>query len=96
MFKVIVSVFMAALVIAACSPLNKMKKEAANIKYDVTPDVLEAHADMVDVKIVVNIPAKYFNKNVVVEATPVIKYEGGEKAFNTKVLQEKKFRKIIL
>ncbi len=90
MFKVIVSVFMAALVIAACSPLNKMKKEAANIKYDVTPDVLEAHADMVDVKIVVNIPAKYFNKNVVVEATPVIKYEGGEKAFNTKVLQGEK------
>jgi len=90
MFKVVVLVFMAAIVIAACSPLNKMKKNAADIKYDVTPDVLEAHADMVDVKVVVNIPAKYFNKNVIVEATPVIKYEGGEKAFNTKVLQGEK------
>ena len=67
-----------------------MKKEASNIKYQVTPEVLEAHADMVDVKITVNIPAKYFNKNVVLVATPVLKFESGEKAFPSKTLQGEK------
>ncbi len=90
MFKVIGLVAMAAMVITACSPLNKMKKNATDIKYNVTPDVLEAHANMVDVKILFNIPAKYFNKNVIVEATPVIHYTGGEKAFKTRILQGEK------
>jgi Flp pilus assembly protein TadD len=56
----------------------------------VTPEVLEAHADMVDVKITVNIPAKYFNKNAVVVATPVLKFKDGEKAFASKTLQGEK------
>jgi len=84
------SLALAGIVLSSCAGLNKMKKEASNIKYQVTPEVLEAHADMVDVKVTVNIPAKYFNKNVVVVATPVLKYEGGEKAFPSKTLQGEK------
>lgn len=84
------SLMLAGLVLSSCAGLNKMKKEASNINYKVTPEVLEAHADMVDVKITVNIPAKYFNKKVVLVATPVLKYEGGEKAFAPKTLQGEK------
>lgn len=84
------SLALAGVVLTSCAGLNKMKKEASNIKYQVTPEVLEAHADMVDVKVTVNIPAKYFNKNVVVVATPVLKFEGGEKAFPSKTLQGEK------
>ena len=84
------SLVLAGAVLTSCAGLNKMKKEASNIKYQVTPEVLEAHADMVDVKVTVNIPAKYFNKNVTVVATPVLKYEGGEKAFPSKTLQGEK------
>jgi len=87
MFKVLASVMMAVVVMTSCSPLNKMQKNAANIDYKVTPTVLEAHAGNVDVKIEVNFPPKYFNKAVIVEATPVITFEGGEAAFETKVLQ---------
>ena len=84
------SLLLSVAVLSSCAGLSKMKKEASNIKYQVTPEVLEAHADMVDVKITVNIPAKYFNKNVVLVATPVLKFESGEKAFPSKTLQGEK------
>lgn len=78
---------LAGLVVVSCSPLNKMKKRAGEMNYKVTPEVLEEKGDMVDVKIDVTIPAKFFNKNVTVVATPVLKYQGGEKAFESKTLQ---------
>lgn len=87
MFKILASLMMAVVVMTSCSPLNKMQKEAAKISYKVTPQILEVHAGNVDVKIEVNFPPKYFNKAVIVDATPVLKYEGGEKAFATKTLQ---------
>lgn len=87
MFKILASVMLAVVVMTSCSPLSKMQKDAANIRYKVTPEVLEAHAGNVDVKIEVNFPPKYFNKAVIVEATPVLTYEGGEKAFETNTLQ---------
>jgi len=84
------SLALAGLVLTSCAGLNKMKKEASDIKYQVTPEVLEAHADMVDVKVVVNIPGGYFNKKAVLVATPVLKFENGEKAFPSKTLQGEK------
>jgi Tfp pilus assembly protein PilF len=87
MFKVLASVMMAVVVMTSCSSLGKMQKEAAKISYKVSPEILETHAGNVAVKIEVNFPPKYFNKEVIVDATPVITYEGGEKAFATKTLQ---------
>lgn len=86
-FRSVAAVTLAGLVIASCSPLSKMKKKASDINYKVTPEVLEAKANMVDVKIDVTIPPKYFNKNVTLVATPVLKFQGGEKAFEPKTLQ---------
>ena len=87
MFKVLASVMVMVVVLTSCSPLSKMQKEAANVRYKVIPEVLEVHGGKVDLKIEVNFPAKYFNKAVIVEATPVLKYEGGEKAFASLTLQ---------
>lgn len=86
-FRTIATLSLASLVIASCSPLNKMKKRAGEMGYKVTPEVLEEKGEMVDVKIDVTIPAKFFNKNVTVVATPVLKYQGGEKAFEPTTLQ---------
>ncbi len=86
-FRVVTILTLAGFVVVSCSPLNKMKKRAGEMKYTVTPEVLEEKGEMVDVKIDVNIPAKFFNKNVTVVATPVLKYQGGEKAFESKTLQ---------
>ncbi|MDL2252301.1 hypothetical protein LJC12_05570, partial [Odoribacter sp. OttesenSCG-928-J03] len=51
------------------------------------PEVLEEKGDMVDVKIDVTIPPKYFNKKVTLVATPVLTFEGGEQAFAPQTLQ---------
>ena len=64
-----------------------MKKDAPNVKYDVTPQVLEAHAGEVSVAVKGTYPEKYFDKKTILELTPVIKYEGGETALNSITIQ---------
>ena len=73
--------FGVAVLLSGCSGLNKMKKNADQINFKVTPEVLEAHASEVDLAIDARFPAKYFNKKVTLTATPVLKYEGGETAY---------------
>jgi tetratricopeptide (TPR) repeat protein len=79
---------LAAVILSSCSGLNKMKKNAGLIQYDVTPKVLEAHAGNVDVTIKGTFPESYFDKKTTLTATPVLTYAGGETAFeNVQVLQ---------
>jgi len=78
---------LAAAVLSSCGGLNKMVKDSGTVDYQVTPTVLEMHGGEVDVKVDVNYPAKYFNKKAVVTLTPVVRYEGGEKALEPLVLQ---------
>ena len=82
--KKITSYFVLVLAVAflsSCNGLNKMKKSAGDVNYDVVPEVLEAHGGVVEVTIKGTFPEKYFDKNTVLEATPVLTYEGGETAF---------------
>ena len=82
---------LAAAVLSGCSGLNKMKKDAGDIRYDVTPKILEAHGGMVNVTIKGTFPEKYFNKKATLEVTPVLTYAGGETAFDkVQVLQGEK------
>ncbi|HNR41751.1 MAG TPA: tetratricopeptide repeat protein [Bacteroidales bacterium] len=82
---------LAAVVFSGCSGLNKMKKNAGDIKYEVTPKVLEAHGGMVNVTIKGTFPQKYFSKKALLEAAPVLTYAGGETAFDkVQVLQGEK------
>ncbi|WP_205461923.1 tetratricopeptide repeat protein [Mangrovibacterium lignilyticum] len=67
-----------------------MKKNADDISFKVTPEVLETHAGDVDVAINGVFPAKYFNKKATVVATPVLTYEGGETAFEPVTVQGEK------
>ncbi len=83
--------FLAAAVMTGCSGLNKMKTEAGDIRYEVTPKVLEAHGGLVNVTIKGTFPEKYFNKKATLELTPVLTYAGGETAFDkVQVLQGEK------
>lgn len=82
---------LAAAFLSSCSGLNKMKKDAGDVKYEVTPKILEAHAGMVNVTIKGTFPQKYFNKKATLELTPVLTYSGGETAFDkVQVLQGEK------
>ena len=80
-------VALSGLITVSCSSLNKMKKRAGEITYSVTPETLVAKGGMVDLKIDVTFPAKYFNKKVAIEATPVLRFKGGEKAYEMKAIQ---------
>lgn len=72
--------------LTACSGLGKLVKNADKITYKVTPEVLEMHGDSVMTTISGTYPAKLFPKKATVTVTPVIKYNGGEKALKPVVL----------
>jgi len=82
---------LAATIMAGCGGLKKMQKNAGDVRYSVTPPVLEAHGGMVPVTINGTFPAKYFDKKAVLTATPVIKYANGEVPFaSVQILQGEK------
>ena len=78
---------LAAALLSSCGGVSKMVKEADQVGYKVTPEVLEVHGGVVDADITVNFPVKYFNKKAVVTFTPVIRYEGGELELEPVTLQ---------
>lgn len=86
-FKSLASIAIASVVLSSCASLQKMKKNADDISFKVTPEVLETHGGDVDVAINGVFPAKYFNKKATVVATPVLVYEGGETAYEPVTVQ---------
>jgi Flp pilus assembly protein TadD len=89
-FKPFVLVAVAAVLLSGCAGLQKMKKNADQIQFKVTPEILEAHAGDVDVAIDGRFPAKYFNKKATLVATPVLKYNGGETKYEPVTVQGEK------
>lgn len=88
--KPVVFVALVAVLFSSCAGLNKMKKNADQINFKVTPELLEAHAGEVNMSVDGRFPAKYFNKKATVVATPVLKYEGGETTFESVTVQGEK------
>ena len=86
-FKPFALIVATAVVLSSCSGLNKMKKNADQINFKVTPEVLEAHASEVDIAITGRFPDKYFHKKVTLTATPVLKYAEGETEFEPVTVQ---------
>jgi Tfp pilus assembly protein PilF len=80
----------AASILSSCGGIKKMQEMAGDVSYTVTPPVLEERGDKVDMKVDVKYPAKYFNKSAILTATPILKYEGGETAFESKTVQGEK------
>lgn len=90
--KPLALVVLAAVLLSSCASLQKMKKNANLINFKTTPEILETHAGKVDVAIDGKFPSKYFAKKVTLVATPVLKYEGGEKAFEPVTVQGEKVK----
>ena len=80
----------AVVLAVGCSSPNKMLKEAASVRYNVTPDPLEMKGDSVEVSVNVVYPAKFFNKNAVMELTPVLKSENASVSYAPVTLQGEK------
>lgn len=77
----------AAFLLSGCSSLNKMKKNASGIKYEVTPELLEMHSGNVNLALEARFPENYFNKKAVVVATPVLKTSSGDVEYKPLTLQ---------
>ena len=60
--KPLVLIALVAVLFSGCAGLKKMKKNADQIQFKVTPEVLETHGGEVDIAIDGRFPAKYFNK----------------------------------
>lgn len=86
-FKNFALFILATAVLSSCGGLNKMVKNADQVSYQVTPEVLEMHGGEVPVTVDVQYPAKYFNKKAVLTLTPVVRYEDGETELEPLVLQ---------
>ncbi len=65
-------VLFAAILLAGCSGINKMVKNAELVKYSVQPEILELHGGEVEVKINGEFPPKFFVKSAELTLTPVI------------------------
>ncbi|HSH20702.1 MAG TPA: hypothetical protein VLA03_09625, partial [Draconibacterium sp.] len=78
---------MLVVILSGCSGLNKMKKNADQIQFKVTPEVLESHAGKVNVGIDTRYPAKYFSKKATIVATPELKYADGSTKLNPASVQ---------
>ncbi len=82
------ALFVLALVLlSSCGGLNRMRNNADDIRYDVTPEVLEAHGSEVEVTIRGTFPDRYFHRNAILEINPVITWNGGEEALGSITLQ---------
>jgi tetratricopeptide (TPR) repeat protein/uncharacterized protein YfkK (UPF0435 family) len=75
-------ILLAAVLVSGCSSLEKMKKNANLVRYEVTPKVLETHAGIVAAQVKATYPEKYFDKKTTLKITPVLVYEGGETVFD--------------
>jgi Flp pilus assembly protein TadD len=74
------------LTLNSCDSIGKMIKKQDQISYSVSPNPLEMHGDSVTVNITGKFAPKVFYKKAIVKATPVIKWDGGEKVLKEQVL----------
>ncbi len=89
-FKPLALLALVAVLFSGCAGLNKMKRNADQIQFKVTPEVLETHAGEVDLTVDGRFPSKYFVKKATLTATPVLRYEGGETELSPVTLQGEK------
>jgi tetratricopeptide (TPR) repeat protein len=83
---------LAVMLLSSCGGLNRMRNNAADVRYNVTPEILEAHGGEVEVNIRGTFPERYFHKRAIVEVTPVITWDGGEEAMRSITLQGESVR----
>ena len=81
------SFLIAAIILSSCGGIDKMKEEYGTLTFTTSPKVLEMHGGEVEYSITGEIPPEWFNQDAIVEFTPVLTYEGGEKELDAKTFQ---------
>jgi len=73
-FFPIVSMMLILPFLFSCNPLKKMQKNIDQVKIKVEDEVLEVHADSINVFFDTYIPGKYFHKKAILKLEPVLIY----------------------
>lgn len=89
-FRILIFSLLAVTVLAGCGGLGKMEKYVEELDAKADPSPLIVRGDSIEVTITGTFPEKYFHRKVLVEATPVLVYDGGEQAFEMKGFQGEK------
>lgn len=77
----------ASLTFAGCAGLGSMEKEIETLGLEATPEPLILRGNTVELQVTGKFPPKYFAKKVVMQATPVLTWEGGSARFTTQGFQ---------
>jgi outer membrane protein OmpA-like peptidoglycan-associated protein len=80
--KIVVALVLSAALMSGCG-LKKMAKKYNTVKYEAKPEMLETHGGKINTAVKGVFPAKYFDKKVTLEFTPVLKWEGGSHTCKT-------------
>lgn len=73
----------AAVIISGCNPLKTMVKRQNEVNYEVTPNPVEMHGDMVEITLKGSFPEKYFNKKVTANVVPVLVFGDQSEEFES-------------
>ncbi|HPF01114.1 MAG TPA: hypothetical protein PKY63_10635 [Bacteroidales bacterium] len=84
--KIVVALVLSAALMSGCG-LSKMAKKYSTVKYEAKPEMLETHGGKINTAVKGVFPAKYFDKKVTLEFTPVLKWEGGSYTCKTIKIQ---------
>ncbi len=75
------------LALPGCGGLGKMEKAIEELNLSMDPEPLIMRGGEVELSLSGTFPEKYFAKKAIIEATPVLVWEGGEAAFKTQGFQ---------
>ena len=79
--------FVLLLALPGCGGLGKMEKAIEELNLKMDPEPLVLRGSEVELNLSGTFPEKYFAKKAIIEATPVLVWEGGEAAFETQGFQ---------
>ncbi len=79
--------FVLLLALPGCGGLGKMEKAIEELNLKMNPEPLTLRGSEVELNLSGTFPEKYFAKKAIIEATPVLVWEGGEAAFETQGFQ---------
>lgn len=85
--RIFAVMLIAAAFFTSCGINRMVKNYESGIRYTPNTNPLENHGGNVAANVTGNIVEGYFQRRAVVELTPVLKYEGGEKELSTVVLR---------
>lgn len=77
--KIQVLLFSSLMILSySCNPLENLQEDYSKVKVETSPDVMEVHADSIDMEIKGEIPGDYMEKDAVIKYRPNIVHKSGD------------------